>query len=117
MCAASRVEIIDNEVTKRNKMKILFIDDDLLLGQIITTALAEEGYEVCYQNSLAAMIAVAEEVKPDIVVLDVEIGEADGIEAIPQVHRVLPGVPVIIVSSHTQASEVVRAMDGELWVI
>lgn len=93
-------------------MKILFIDDDLLLGQIITAALAEEGYEVCYQNSLAAVLAVADEVKPDIVVLDVEIGGADGIDAIPQVHRVLPGVPVIIVSSHTEASEVVRAMDG-----
>ncbi len=83
LCATFLVEIIDNEVTKRNKMKILFIDDDLLLGQIIATALAEEGYEVCYQNSLTAMVAVAEEVKPDVVVLDVEIGEADGIEAIP----------------------------------
>ena len=59
LCATFLVEIIDNEVTKRNKMKILFIDDDLLLGQIIATALAEEGYEVCYQNSLTAMVAVA----------------------------------------------------------
>lgn len=35
-----------------NEIKILFVDDDIMLSSIITTVLKDEGYEVHYQSSL-----------------------------------------------------------------
>lgn len=36
------------------KTKILFIDDDTVLGNVVTMALEEAGYETYYQTSLVA---------------------------------------------------------------
>ena len=36
-----------------SKIKVLFVDDDLALGSIVTLALEDAGYEVHYQTSLA----------------------------------------------------------------
>lgn len=57
-----------------SKIKVLFVDDDLALGSIVTLALENAGYEVHYQTSLAGIRTVTAEMQPDIVVLDVEIG-------------------------------------------
>lgn len=35
-----------------NEIKILFVDDDIMLSSIITTALKDEGYKVHHQSSL-----------------------------------------------------------------
>ena len=83
---------------------MLFIDDDLLLGQIVSTALQEEGYEVYYQNSLAGLTACATACSPDIIFLDVEIGTGNGIEEAPGLRALLPEVPLFFISSHTDGS-------------
>lgn len=92
------------------KIKVLFIDDDLFLGQIITTALQEKGYEVSYQNSLAGAKAALSELHPHILVLDVEIGTSNGIEATPQLKAIAPDIPILFVSSHTESDMAVKAI-------
>ena len=36
-------------------IKVLLVDDDVMLSSIITTALKDEGYEVHYQSSLTGI--------------------------------------------------------------
>lgn len=93
-----------------NKAKVLFIDDDIVLGNIVTTALTEAGYTVHQQNSLTGVKAVVSEFGPDVIVMDVEIGTEDGIEVIPALYAIAPGIPVLVISSHIESSEVVRAL-------
>lgn len=93
-----------------DKAKVLFIDDDVMLGNIVTTALTDEGYEVHQQNSLLGVNGVISEFKPDILVLDIEIGMEDGIDKMPELHLVAPKLPIIIISSHKEEKEVVRAL-------
>lgn len=40
------------------KTKVLFIDDDTMLGNIVVAALTEMGYETHYQTSLAAIRSI-----------------------------------------------------------
>lgn len=49
-----------------SKAKVLFIDDDVMLGNIVTMALTEEGYAVHQQNSLTGIKAVVNEFRPAI---------------------------------------------------
>lgn len=86
------------------------IDDDTLLGNILTTALTSEGYKVHYQSSLTGLKAVVREFQPNIVVLDIEVGTGDGIASMPDLKRVADTLPVIIISSHTDNEEVRRAL-------
>ena len=57
------------------KIKVLFIDDDIALGNVVTVALDSLGYETYYQTSLVAIRSVIKELCPDILILDVEIGQ------------------------------------------
>lgn len=93
-----------------DKIKIFFVDDDVALGNIVVTALQEEGYEVYFQNSLAMAKIVATELKFDLLIIDVEIGNEDGINAIPAFLDKSPDMPILVVSSHIETQEVVRAL-------
>lgn len=94
------------------KIKVLFIDDDLLLGYTVTMALHEKGYEVMYQNSLAGAKAALSESHPDIIILDVEIGTGNGIEATPQLKTLAPDTPILFVSSHADSKTAIQAIDA-----
>ncbi len=94
------------------KTKVLFIDDDTVLGNIVTVALNEEGFETYYQTSLVAARSVVEELRPNILVLDVEIGRQDGIEIAPELRRTLPDIPILFVSSHTDSHHVSQALEA-----
>lgn len=95
-----------------DKIKVLFVDDDMALGNIVTLALEDLGYEVHYQTSLAGIKNVVKEMLPDVVVLDVEIGAKNGIEVIPELKLIVPEVPVLIVSSHLGSENVTKALEA-----
>lgn len=95
-----------------DKIKVLFVDDDVALGNIVTMALEDSGYEAYYQSSLIAIKSVIRELMPDIIVLDVEIGKKNGIDMTPELKMIAPEVPVLFVSSHVDSSEVVRALNA-----
>ena len=80
------------------KIKVLFIDDDIALGNVVTVALDSLGYETYYQTSLVAIRSVIKELCPDILILDVEIGQKNGIEATPELRLILPTHPFRIVA-------------------
>ena len=82
------------------KLKIFFIDDDIALGHICTRIMQEEGYEVLYQTSLNGAKACIVETHPDMIVLDVEIGNKNGIEAVPELKAIAPNTPILFISSN-----------------
>ena len=90
--------------------KVLIVDDDTLLGNILTQALKEEGYEVHYQSSTISLIPAVKEFRPNLMVLDIEIGNQDGINCMNDIQQIAPGLPILIISSHTESAEVKRAL-------
>lgn len=94
------------------KIKVLFVDDDIALGKVVTLALNAEGYAVEFCTSLAGIGTVVREMQPDIVVLDVEIGTKNGINAATELSAQMPDIPVLFVSSHVGGMEVARALDA-----
>lgn len=95
-----------------NKIKVLFVDDDITLGQVVTLALNDAGYNAYYQTSLTAINSVITELTPDIIILDVEIGNKSGIEVMPELKTVAPEIPILFVSSHVESNNVVKALDA-----
>lgn len=50
--------------------------------------------------------------QPDIMVLDVEIGAKNGIEVVPELKAIVPETPVLIVSSHVESENVMKALEA-----
>lgn len=95
-------------------LKVLVCDDSLLMRRIITDLLTESGFDVVGTATngaeLAAKVAA---LKPDVITLDVEMPQMDGITAVHRLMKSHP-TPVVMVSSLTAAGAdaTIRAMEA-----
>lgn len=96
---------------KNKRTKVLFVDDDTMLGSMVLEGLTFLGHQVHYQSSMTALASVIREFKPNILILDVDINDRDGIEDSGAIRIQFPRLPILIVSSHIDSSYVVRALN------
>lgn len=95
-----------------DKLKVIIVDDDKLLGTTLTLGLEELGMKPYYLNSLDNLIDKITEVRPNILVLDVEVGEDNGIEKLKELKLHAINIPVIIMSSHVQMDYISKALEN-----
>lgn len=90
--------------------KILFVEDDDIIAELLDWRLKNLGYTVCgrARTGAEAMELVMKE-KPDLVLMDINIkGAVDGIET---ANMILKGflIPVVYVTSHSDGPTLKRA--------
>ena len=90
--------------------KVLLVDDDTHLGNLISMELTADGYKVHYQNSLTGIKGIIESFEADILVFDVEIGEDDGIVSATDILETYPSMPILFISSHTDIDSIKRGV-------
>lgn len=93
-----------------DKIRVLIVDDDATLGATLTLGLDTLGMQPSYQTSLAGLQSVVQSINPNIIILDVEIGEDNGIDQMQQLKLYAPNIPVIFMSSHADVGYLTRAM-------
>ncbi|HTA21326.1 MAG TPA: response regulator, partial [Polyangia bacterium] len=89
---------------------VLIADDEPLIRQSIRGVLVQEGYDVVLAASGAEAWSRFREDKPDIVVLDLVLGDADGLELLRRVRAEAPDTKVVIMSAHGSIESAVTAM-------
>lgn len=90
----------------KHKAKIVVVDDDYSFRKAVARILAANNYRVVEQsNSLRAISSIIQE-KPDLILLDLCMPEADGIEIIQTMKRLKIEIPVLIVSGNLQRLDV-----------
>ena len=85
-------------------IRILVVDDSVVIRKLLTATLSEvPGLEVVATAALGRIaLAKISQCSPDIVILDVEMPEMDGIETLKQIRKVAPRLPVIMFSTRTE---------------
>ena len=68
-------------------LKILFADDDLKYAMILKRFLEAEGYEVFYAGNGRIALEQYPKVKPDLVLLDINMPEVNGYEVARQIRE------------------------------
>jgi len=93
-------------------IKILVIEDDKFLRELITQKLSREGYDVQEAVDGEDGVRKAKEVKPDIILLDLILPGIDGFEVLVKIKEDsnLEGVPVVILSNLGQRDDVERGL-------
>jgi response regulator NasT len=92
--------------------RVVIAEDEVLIRMDLAEMLAEEGYDVVGQaGDGAKAIELAEELRPDLVILDVKMPVLDGIAAAEHIasHRI---APVVILTAFSQRDLVERARDA-----
>ena len=90
----------------KDKAKIVVVDDDYSFRKAVARILAANNYRVVEQsNSLRAISSIIQE-KPDLILLDLCMPKADGIEIIQTMKRLKIEIPVLIVSGNLRRMDV-----------
>ena len=81
-------------------MKILVVDDDLSILRLYKEELEEEGYEVVTASNGVEAIERFETEKPDLVTLDIQLPDVDGIKLLRQMKEKRPRLPIIMSTAY-----------------
>lgn len=99
------------ESGRREKPRVLVVDDDASIRAICREVLEVSGYEVCDASSANAALLEAQRSRPNLVLLDVMMPGADGYRA-AEMLRTNPAIgmaPIIFLSARGDTADKVRA--------
>lgn len=93
-----------------NKSRLIIVEDEAIVSADIAIRLGELGYEVVGTAAAGKeALALAEQVHPDLVLMDIHLQDAmDGIEAARELRKRL-GVPVVFLTAYSETATIQRA--------
>lgn len=92
-------------------MKVLIVDDSLLIVRTLTNLLNEMGHVVVQTAGTGALALDAyRSCLPDLVTMDITMPDMDGIEATSTIIKEFPDAKIIMVTSHGQEGMVMKAI-------
>ncbi len=80
-------------------VRVLVVDDEPTLSELLSLALGCEGWEVRSAGNGATAMALADEFRPDLAVLDVTLPDMDGLEALRRLRSHTERLPVLFLAA------------------
>ena len=90
--------------------KILVVDDEPNIRSLLGECLVAAGFETVEAGDGDEAIAAVQAERPSVIVLDVNMPRQGGMEALPELKRIAPDVPVIMCTARMDVPTAVRAM-------
>jgi len=101
--------------------KILLIEDEEILINLLNKKLIQEGYEVFITRNGVDGLAKMREIKPDLILLDIIMPKMGGLEVMEEMQKdeELKNFPVIIISNSGQPVEIdrIKKLGARDWLI
>lgn len=92
-------------------IRLMLADDHRMLREGLGRSMREQGFDVVGEASDGAeAVAMAQRVRPDVILMDVTMPEMDGVEACRQVRLDLPGTQVVMLTMHADQEVLASAI-------
>ena len=87
--------------------KILLVEDNEINRDMLTRRLQRHGYSLCSAADGATGVEMAASEMPDLILMDVALGEMDGWEAtqLIRANAATAAIPIIALTAHALASD------------
>lgn len=95
-------------------MKVLLIDDHPLILSALQTVIEGMGDDVQVVgvgSAAAARLTLKQQEDFDLVLLDLQLGDASGFDLLEEFRAAYPSLPVVVISASDRASDVIRSID------
>ncbi|WP_058233784.1 MtrAB system response regulator MtrA [Devriesea agamarum] len=91
--------------------RILAVDDDLAIAEMVGIVLRGKGFDVTTCSDGAQALEVFDQVRPDVVLLDLMLPGMDGIEVCRRL-RDESGVPIIMLTARSDTADIVEGLEA-----
>jgi DNA-binding NtrC family response regulator len=92
------------------KTRMLVVDDVAANRRLIAAVFAPKGFDVVSVESATTAFTALEEGRFDVILLDLRMMGIDGMEALPKIKEIAPGVPVLMLTAHGDVEAAVSAI-------
>jgi CheY-like chemotaxis protein len=86
---------------------ILLVEDNELNRDMLTRRLSRRGYDVVMADSAPTAVEQANKANPDLILMDVSLGETSGLDATREIRATQTGnhIPIIALTAHALSSD------------
>ena len=96
---------------KNRKHSVLVVDDDYMMREMLKLILHSDDYQVLGEAANGKnAIALCANLKPGLVMLDINMPEMDGLQVLEEIRKISPATKVIMVSAEATMDRVSEAI-------
>jgi DNA-binding response OmpR family regulator len=92
--------------------RILLIEDDPHIGEMLQRALTREGYQADWANDGEAGLTAAAATAPDLVLLDLKLPDIDGLDVCRRIRAEFTVLPIIMLTARSEEIDIVIGLDA-----
>jgi two-component system, response regulator RegA len=89
---------------------LLIVDDDATFVRVLSRALTSRGFEVITANRADEARALSRRHQPRHCVLDLKLGEENGLRLIPELHELVPDMRILLLTGYASIATAVEAI-------
>ena len=89
------------------RKKVLVIDDEVSIRFLLREVIEDIGYHCLEAESAIRGIEIVKENKPDLIILDIQMPQMNGLEAIQKIRKIDKNVPVLMLSAFSHMENVI----------
>jgi DNA-binding NarL/FixJ family response regulator len=91
--------------------RVMIVDDHPMWREGVARDLGSRGYDVCATASdVASAVKIALATRPDVVVMDLQLGDGSGVDATREITTALPDTRVLVLSASAEQDDVLAAV-------
>jgi two-component system response regulator MtrA len=94
----------------RAVQRVLVVDDDASLSEMLGIVLRTEGFDPVFETSGRAAVTTFRSTRPDLVLLDLMLPGQDGLEVCREIRRE-SGVPIVMLTARGDTEDIVRGLE------
>ncbi len=97
--------------------RILVVDDEKSIQILYAEALGEEGYDVIATSDGSTVMKIIAQERPDLIVLDIRLGEYNGLDLLQDVRNRFHDIPVILCTAYATFKDDLKSIAADDYVV
>jgi DNA-binding response OmpR family regulator len=99
---------MERQTESMKALRVLVVEDDILIGMLLADTLGAMGYEVCaIEATETGAVAAAARCKPGLMIVDARLRDGSGVSAVEEILRT-GWVPHVFISGETSTVQALR---------
>jgi DNA-binding response OmpR family regulator len=94
------------------KRRILYVEDELSLGKIVTETLEKLDFEVRWETDGKMVLSHFSNFIPEICILDIMLPNVDGYALCNEISRIAPDLPVIFLTARVETTDLIKGFEA-----